>query len=654
MCGIAGLISDQAIAQKRLDNMSLAISHRGPDDLGQWSGDGVVFLHRRLSIIDLNTGHQPMSLADGSLVVTFNGEIYNYPELRAELEAKGRKFETQSDTEVLLHLYDVEGPSFVARLRGMFAFALLDRKAGQIMLARDHLGQKPLFYCQTDTEFAFASEIKALFAADVVPAKIDYEHLWDHTGLRFCPGETTLFQNVHKLRPGHYMLKQIGDSSENISRYWNLDYTKKSSLSYEEATEKLDLLLQDSVQHHLLSDVPVGSFLSGGVDSSLVSAMAAKGKESEFSTFTVAVKDSDFSELEYSRAAADTIGSDHHEFRVEQDLMLLLPEIIWHLEEPADSHAVGLYLLSRMARPHVKVVVGGDGADETFGGYMRFTKSRIVSAYRLLPRWIRIKLVAPLLNRLPYNFSFYSIADKAKWAHAMSLVEGAEQQYCMATFFGFNDSSRDQLLTSKVKRGVSNADTSRWVAEHYDSEVCSEQTDRVLYTEQMTRMPEYFLQIADRMSMAHGLEMRSPLVDSKVTEFAASLPSKFKIQPGSLKIILREVARRYFPAKLIDRKKMGFKFPMGRWFKGPLSGFIAMAFDEARVIQEGIFEREYVERIIREHQNGSIDHNFKIWYILNIEVWYRLFIDAQPKNLVHAWIEKCLVEGTGTCSSSVE
>ena len=639
MCGIGGIFSDQEVSQEALSRMSASLSHRGPDDHGQWRAEGVSLVHRRLSILDVEGGHQPMLSEDGRLVVVFNGEIYNYPTLREELERKGRRFRTHCDTEILLHLYEEHGADFVDELRGMFAFALWDAGSRQALLARDHLGQKPLFYWSDGRSFAFASEMKALFASGLVRPEVDVDGLWDYVGLRFHPGDTTLFRGVRKLPPAHAMLLRPGKSQLEIQRYWQLDYRGKETWSYSEASDRLEAVLRDSVERHLLSDVPLGSFLSGGVDSSLVSAIAAQNIP-DFPTFSVGPRDEEFSELPYARSAADAIRSVHrdYEFDVETDLLQLLPDIIWHLEEPSDTHAVGLYLLARLARNHVKVVIGGDGGDEGFGGYVRFTESRLMAAYQWIPAGLRRSLIGPVLERLPDSYGYYSLAAKARWVHAMSLVDGADKQYLAMTHFGFAEGARDRLFSAEARARVTRPDSGRWIAEHYDSESCAEEIDRRLYTEQMTRMPEHFLQIADRMSMAHGLEQRAPLVDRQVAEFAARLPAEYKIRPGELKIILREVARRFYPAELIDRQKMGFKFPLARWFQGPLASFITRALGEAHLFGAGLFDKGYVDELLEEHKSGRVDHNLKLWNLLNLEVWYRLFIAGDSRDQVRGWL----------------
>lgn len=643
MCGIAGLITLDQSDNTVIEQMSHALKHRGPDDKGQWQGEGIALAHRRLSIIDIDGGHQPMLLPDSSLVVVFNGEIYNYPQLREELLLKGHNFKTHCDTEILLHLYNEYGSGFVSSLRGMFAFALWDVRKRKLLLARDHLGQKPLFYLQHGNTFAFASEIKALLASDIIDAEVNLEGFSDHLGLRFSPGDTTLFNHIHKVEPGHTLLLEPDTGELVAQRYWKIDHSRESTLSYMEATDKLESLIEDSVRLHLLSDVPVGSFLSGGVDSSLVSAFAAKHLDN-FQTFSVGPNEQDFSELRFARQAATTISSVHRdfEFDVETDLLLLLPEIIWHLEEPADTHAVGLYLLSRMAREYVKVVIGGDGADELFGGYVRFIQSHFMSLYGRIPESVRKQLLGRILDWIPDSYGYYSFAAKARWVHAMSMLDGADRHYCAMTYFGFPENQHSRLFHEDTLARLNAPGARQLITAHYDAASGRDDVARRLYTEQMTRMPEHFLQIADRMSMANSLELRAPLVDKEIAEFAATLPSDYKIRPGNLKIILREVARRHYPAKLIDRRKMGFKFPLARWFKGPLSQFITNALDDAYLFRDNLFDKGYVDSILAEHRSGKQDHNLKLWNLLNMEVWYRLFITGDSRADVRDWLADLL------------
>jgi asparagine synthase (glutamine-hydrolysing) len=644
MCGIAGAITREPLSEAGLQSMGDAIAHRGPDDSGVWREGEVALDHRRLSIIDLEGGKQPMVSADGSVVVVYNGEIYNFLELRADLESRGRRFRTDSDTEVLLHLYSELGTDMLAKLYGMFAFAIWDRRTRVLFLARDHLGQKPLFYYRSGGCFLFGSEIKALLASGMVDAQLDLNCLWHYTSLRFCPGDITLFQGIKKLPPGHFMQYRPSNQSCTVQRYWHLDFTRKTNLSFDEASAALDELLGDVVRQHLISDVPLGSFLSGGVDSSLVAAIASRGLDSDPPTFSIGVEDADFSELPFAREAAETVGSRHHEFVVESDLFRMLPEVVWFLEEPADPHSLGIYHICRLASQHVKVVLSGEGGDEIFGGYTRFSQSPLIRMYAALPKALRQHLLVHVLRFIPESFSYYSLAAKARWVHEMSFLSGAGRQYHAMTFFRFPERARERLFTPAAKQAVEDTATARYIAEHYDSDWVNGRVERALYTEQMTHLPEHFLLVGDRMSMAHSLESRLPLVDVRVAEFAAGLPASYKVHGSRLKVLLKDVAARYYTKEFLNRPKQGFGFPLARWFRGPLSGFVQSFLDEARLFDTGFFERATIDEIVEQHGRGAIDHNFRIWNFLNMEIWFRLFCLGESRRSVTQWIDGMLVK----------
>lgn len=649
MCGIAGFITTSPLDERTLEAVGASIAHRGPDDSGTWrtkAGDAhVALVHRRLSIIGLEDGHQPMTSADGRFTVVYNGELYNYPELRAALEADGAVFRTRCDTEALLHLYERHGPDLVHHLRGMFAIAIWDDREQTLFCARDHLGQKPFFFVHDDGAFAFASEIKAILASGLVEARVDMDCLWHHTGLRFCPGDSTLFAGVRKLGPAERATFHARTGSFAIDRYWTLDYRDKESWSFDETLDRLETMLGGSVHAHLLADVPTGSFLSGGIDSSTIAALAVRHTGKGWPTFSIGVGDPDYSELPAAKLAAETIGTEHHERSVNPDLFLMLPDVLWHLEEPGDPHAMGIWLLSQAARPHVKVALGGDGGDEAFGGYTRFARSRMLDAYSAIPRFVRTAVCAPLINMLPEGFSYYTLAGKAKWAHEMSLRSGASRQALALTYFRFTEAERRRLFTPDSIAAVGDPDTDRFIAAVHNSDVCTTELDQLMYTEQMTRMPEHDLRIADRMSMAHSLELRAPIMDREVCQFAASLPAAYKIQPGKLKMILRELCRRFYPDEFVDRKKYGFGFPMARWFADELAPFVQRVIDEGEIFELGLLRRERAQEIFDEHRGRKTDHNFKIWNLINLEVWHRVCITGQPREECRAWLAERLGQG---------
>lgn len=653
MCGIAGFITAGPLDERTLGAVGASIAHRGPDDSGVWRGRAgdrhVALVHRRLSIIGLDDGHQPMTSADGRLTVVYNGELYNYPELRAQLEGDGAVFRTHCDTEALLHLYERHGSAMVDHLRGMFAFAVWDERERELFCARDHLGQKPFFYAHDPAggTFAFASEIKGLLASGLVRARVDMDSLWHHTGLRFCPGDSTLFEGVRKLGPATRATLDARTGAFTRERYWTLDYREKETWSFDETLDRLEALLDGSVRAHLLSDVPTGSFLSGGIDSSTVAALAVRHTGAGWPTFSIGVGDEDYSELPAARLAAGTIGTDHHERAVHPELFLMLPDVLWHLEEPGDPHAVGIWLLSELARPRVKVALGGDGGDEAFGGYTRFARSRLLDAYSAVPRFVRTAVCAPLIGLLPEGFSYYTLAGKARWAHEMSLRSGAGRQALALTYFRFTEAERRLLFTPESVAAVGEPDTDRFIREVHDSGVCRTELDRLMYTEQMTRMPEHDLRIADRMSMAHSLELRAPIMDREVCAFAARVPAEYKIRPGKLKIVLRELCRRFYPDEFVDRKKYGFGFPMARWFAGELGPFVQRVIDDGEIFGNGLLRRERAQELFDEHRGRVRDHNFKIWNLINLEVWHRLYVSGASREDCRAWLGERLGSARG-------
>lgn len=452
----------------------------------------------------------------------------------------------------------------------------------------------------------------------------------------------TLFKGIQKIRPGHFLHYSHKSGSVVSERYWNLDYKAKTDATLNDSVEQGYELIGRVVHEHLISDVPVGSFLSGGVDSSIIAALAQRSTEEKLKTFSIGSTDSDFSELPFAKKAADLLGTDHYEFRVKSNLMKLLPDIVWHLEEPGDPHAVGLYQLSALTREHLKVSLGGDGGDEVFGGYSRYSQSKLVNYYTRLPARLRQNLFAPMINMLPDSFGYFSIATKARWAHEMSFLQGAARHYHAMIFFRFPDSMRSQLFQRDTQKRIENKDTLSFIAEFYDSEVAEDPIDRMLYAEQMSRMPEHYLLIADRMSMAHGLELRVPLVDRDILEYSAALPSEFKIQRGKLKFILREIASKHYSQEFLYRTKQGFGFPMARWFRGELREFVETVMRQSELVKAGIFDGAVVQQMFNEHLSGRVDHNFRIWMVLNIEVWFRIFILGHQKEAVREWINLSL------------
>ncbi len=627
MCGIAGIIGRDSVDEKALHKMADVLRHRGPDDEGFHIDGSAGLAHRRLSIIDIDGGKQPLSNEDGTIWIAFNGEIYNFRELRRELVDKGHIFATQSDTEVIVHLYEELGRDCVKKLRGMFAFAIWDSRDRSLFLARDPMGQKPLFFHVGPKGFLFASEPKAILATGIVQPKPDLNGLWHYISLRFLPDRYTLFEGIQKLQAGSRL--EYRDGKAAIDRYWSIDFNRKRSGSDRELIDGLHEKLRDTVKSHMVSDVPVGAFLSGGIDSSTITAMMDEQSDDRIPAFSIGVAEQKFNELPFARTVANGLNVEHHEQIVRADLIHLIPSMVYHMDEPSDPFGVGVYLVSQMARERVKVALGGDGGDENFAGYDRYSGNRLVDYYCWLPRWFRANVMGPVTDRIPQSFGYKSLAQKAAWVNEMSFSTGGARYAHSASFLRFTEDAKNGLFTPDARRRVDDPDSVGKILAYYDAENASDETDRMLHTDLMTRMPDHLLPIVDRMAMAHSLEVRSPLVDQELVALAASLPANMKLRGRTLKYALRSVAGRYLPASVIDRPKQGFGFPLALWMRDELSGFLRNLFAESRFVELGLFDRAYMNRILDEHLNGRCDHNFRLWILINLEIWYRLFFEGR-------------------------
>ena len=638
MCGIAGILSPCRERRQAIRPLTEALHHRGPDGSGYF-GDGQIALgHRRLAIVDLEGGRQPMTDESGRLQLVCNGEIYNSPELRRELERRGHRFATRCDVEVILHLYEEEGVECVRRLRGMFAFALWDPDARRLLLARDPSGQKPLHYLRRGETFAFASEIHAFFEAGLLEPEIDLEGLWHFTSLRFVPEPRTLFAGIEKLPAAHRLVLEHGEL--RIERYWDVDFRHKREGSDEELLEELHRVLRETVELHLLSDVRVGAFVSGGIDSSLVAALMQSLSPAPVPAFSIGVFEDSYNELPFARQVTDHCGMEAHARRVEARVVELLPEMIQSLGEPVDPFALGVYLVSDLAAEHVKVVLGGDGGDETFAGYDRFAGQKLAEYYALLPAAVRRGLCARLLARIPNSFNYKSLAQKLAWLHHMSFFDEAGRYAESMMFLRFHEAIKQRLFTPAAKARIADPDSAEKLLRFYRSERAEEFVDRMLYTELHTRMPEHNLLVADRMSMIHSLELRSPLIDHEFVQFAASLPGRLKLRGTRIKYGLRKVAERYLPAALAWRDKQGFGFPVGKWMRGEFAGMVQALFRDSRLVALGIFDPACLEALRREHLEGRFEHSFRLWMLVNLEIWYRLFFERETVERTRAQLQR--------------
>jgi asparagine synthase (glutamine-hydrolysing) len=625
MCGLAGIVSARRDGTEALDRMLPTIAHRGPDDEGRYLGDAVALGHRRLSIIDLGTGHQPLHDLSRTLWLIANAEIYNYMELRHELESRGHQFLTGSDCEVILHLYREYGEQCLSRLRGMYAFALWDTQKGQLFAARDHLGQKPFFYADEPGCFSFASEIKALLALDPTLREMNLEALDQYLALRLIASPRSMFKRVHKLAPGHALTVRAGERARTW-RYWTLNYEPKLAGSEEALTDALEEQMLAALRLHLVSDVRVGAFLSGGLDSSLIVAMLARHCVPRgFPTFTISIPHPSFDEAPYARQVAQQFGTEHHEGKLVPNLAESLPTLVWHLDEPSDPLALCTYELAQFARREVKVVIGGDGGDELFGGYDRYYGFHYAGQYAHVPRLVRRRLLEPLLNLVPEGGWYKSRGHQLRWLHRMSFLDGGKRYAGSLSYFYFDAAMRRALLSPGSRAALGSFDAEDCIREPFDR-LPGEALDRMLYADAEVRMPDHPVMITDRMTMAHGLEARSPFMDHKLAEFSARLPCSLKVRGNKLRYLQRKLAARYLPQSLLQRPKQGFASALPYLLQSQYRRLYAGFLPTSRLVADGILLSAPINALLDAHLAGKADHGNRLWLLLNAEVWYRMHI----------------------------
>jgi asparagine synthase (glutamine-hydrolysing) len=629
MCGIAGKAGQTPVSEAEILRMCDAIAHRGPDDWGTFIEDGLGLGMRRLSIVDLAGGHQPIANEDGSVVVVFNGELYNYPSLYAELTSKGHRFSTRSDTEVLVHLYEEHGEGLVARLRGMFAFAIWDRTRRRLLLARDHFGQKPLFYTEKAGRLAFASEMKALLADDPSLAELSPCALDQYLTMRFVHPPETFFTRVRALPPAHYMVWENGRA--RIERYWDLSYAPKWTYSEADTLDRIDELLAETVKLHLLSDVPVGAFLSGGLDSTLIASYAARTLGSELRTFSMGIPYRDLNELPYSSAVAARYGTMHFAEEVTPSVVDDLPRLVSALDEPADPLSICLLHLARMTARHVKVVLGGDGGDELFGGYDRYAADRWLDTYRSVPEVIRDVVAKQVLRRLPDQFTFKSVTHKLRWVDLMARKTGGERYSESLQFFWFNEAHRAELYAPAFRKQLLDTRPDTCLLDLYAAPNAEEPIDRMMYVDCMSRLPGQSLTILDRATMAYSLESRSPFLDPRFAEFMARVPTSLKIKGRRLRYLERRLGERYLPPEVLRRRKQGFASPLMYILEGEVRALAPRLLLESELVRAGYLRAERMKELVDEHLSRRYDHGNRIWLLLSAEVWYRRYISRRSE-----------------------
>ena len=626
MCGIAGFADKESFLPSTAPNeasfalvhaMCEAIRHRGPDDEGIHVAPGVGLGMRRLSIIDLSTGHQPIHNETRDVWIVFNGEIYNYRELRRELESRGHRFVTASDTESIVHAYEEWGVAAFGRLRGMFGIAIWDARSRELLLARDRAGIKPLYYAETPRRLYFGSEVKSLLATGDVARELDAGALDHYLSFLYTPPDRSIFRNVRKLPPGH-VLRWSGGRAE-VTQYWQIPSTESFRGTEADAAERLYQVLGDAVRSHLVSDVPLGAFLSGGVDSSVVVGLMAEASP-RVTTFSIGFDEPQYDELPYARAVAEHFGTDHHEFVVRPDAVAILDPLVEHFDEPfADSSAIPTWYVSEIARRHVTVVLSGDGGDELFGGYERYLPHPRVAAFDRLPLPGKRRAAAMIWPLLPHG-----ARGKNYLRHVSRDEEG---RYLDATAL-FQRDEKEALLSGDVRVRLAGEDAEAAAARRFARFRALPLHSRMMRFDFETYLPEDVLTKVDRMSMAHSIESRVPLLDNEVIDFAASLPADFKIRRGTLKRVLKRAAARLLPAAILERRKQGFGVPLDVWFRGDLRGLFHDVLLSACARQRGYFDARFVERLVREHLAGTRDHTLRLWQLVVFELWHRRYLDV--------------------------
>lgn len=627
MCGIVGIVryDGQDVDKALLARMCTAIRHRGPDDDGFYFNGSAGLGMRRLSIIDVAGGHQPIHNQDRTAWIVFNGEIYNYLELRKKLEQLGHTFYTNSDTEAIVHAYDQYGPEFPKHLRGMFALAIWDERTQELFLARDRVGKKPLLYANVNGQLIFGSEFIALLQHPDVSRDIDPHALDQYLSFMCVPAPLTAYKAIKKLEPGHTLRWRKGEIK--TERYWLPDFSKKLNISEEEAGERTIKILRDAVKVRLMSEVPLGAFLSGGIDSSAVVALMSEESSERVKTFSIGFEEQDFSELHHAKRVAEHIGADHHEFIVKPDAVEVLPILVEHYGEPyADSSAVPTYYVSRETRKHVTVALNGDGGDESFAGYERYVAMTLTEHYQKVPAVVRESLIRQAVNLIPTSTTKKTKVGSAKrLLNAVSLPKLNRYMHWMTTF---NHQAKKPLYSESFRRETQQSDSTEVLKPWFSHANGASIVDTVLLTDLMTYLPNDLLVKVDIASMAVSLEARSPFLDHHVIEFAASLPPEMKVRRLTTKYLLKRVLRQLLPKENLDRRKMGFGVPIGHWFRGKMQPFLREVVLSEKALKRGLFKREALERIIDDHVSGRGDHAHQLWTLLMLELWFNRFIDS--------------------------
>lgn len=632
MCGIFGIAytaSERRSSPQLLDAMAEAMFHRGPDEGGRLLRGNVGLGMRRLKIIDLATGQQPIFNEDGLIGIVFNGEIYNFRALRQTLEAAGHQFRTQSDTEVIIHAYEEYGLDCVQQLNGMFSFALWDGRENRLVLARDHAGQKPLFYHLTGERLAFASEIKSLLQAGDIPRRVNPRAIYHYLSLQYVPGPETILEGVMQLPAGHVAVWEGGELS--LTRYWQPRYTPKRIQSADAWREEVRQTVTEAVARHMISEVPLGAFLSGGVDSSIIVALMSQLANSGVKTFSIGFDIPEYSELEHAKRIADHFQTEHHAFVIsEQEAIHSLSDVVWYSDQPlADTSALATYHLARLTRQHVTVALSGDGGDEAFAGYTRYLLDRLLRVYRYLPEWLRLRLIPALASRLGEQSNIPTDRNIVTGIKRLAQASSTSPKASILAWGSFFSESQKQWLLQPEWFAQANGLTSEALLSRvYDSAQADSVLDRTLAVDFETYLADDLLVKSDRMAMAHSLEARAPFLDYEVLTMAQRIPDNLRIQGRTQKAILRQAFAEFLPKENTNRIKRGFGMPVSAWLRREMHSFARETLLSDKASTRGYFQPAHVAELLARHDSGKEDHGQRLWALLVLELWHQQYIDV--------------------------
>ncbi len=632
MCGICGVVG--TADEPLLKNMLTAIAHRGPDDEGIYvaeaaSGSRVGLGHRRLAIIDVSpAGHEPMSDADGDIWLTYNGEIYNFKEIRAELAKRGVRFKSETDAEVVIYAYREWGLNALTLFNGLFAFALWDARSKELVLARDRLGIKPLYYAETPAGFAFASEIKAILTIPGVRREVDLEALHQYLSFLWTPDPKTIFQGIEKLPPGHFLIYK--DGRAEVRQYWDLEFNEDETLSEQEWVERVREQVERSVRLQMISDVPLGAFLSGGLDSSSIVALMCGMTDERVTTYTLGFTNEDLrydileDDVKYAREIGAKLGVDYHEDFFKPQVMELLPKLVYHLDEPiADPAVITSYLICKAARQKLTVLLSGMGGDEVFAGYPRHIAVKLAEAYNVIPQFISKPLVAAMPAAVPGRFNaLFRNTKKLARSAALPL---RERYLGFGTYF--TEAEKRELYSEAMREATAGFEAHSTHQQYFDRVANEDFINQMLYVDLKTFLPCLNLTYTDKTSMASSMEVRVPFLDHELVELAARIPARLKIKGLTRKYVLKKAAEKWLPRNIVYRKKAGFSAPLRAWLQKDLRELVEDLLSKDTIEKRGYFDYHEVRRLIDDNLSGREDNNLKVFQLLTLELWHRQFID---------------------------